>query len=208
MLYEYIKKIYGLNEPIFVSDLADCGMTMARIRNEVKKLVDDGKLRRFDTGIYYLPKKTIFNTYAAPSREIVIKKKYIQDKDDNFGYLSGVGLANQLGLTTQVPAVYEIVSNKATKDYREVIIGNAKVILRKPRIVVTEENYKVLQFLDLIKDIDLIAELTGVALKEKLLDFMTKAKITFEMVKQYIKYFPDKIFKNLYDVGLLDYVSA
>lgn len=208
MLYEYIKKIYGLNEPIFVSDLADCGMTMARIRNEVKKLVDDGKLRRFDTGIYYLPKKTIFNTYAAPSREIVIKKKYIQDKDENFGYLSGVGLANQLGLTTQVPAVYEIVSNKATKDYREVIIGNAKVILRKPRIVVTEENYKVLQFLDLIKDIDLIAELTGVALKEKLLDFMTKAKITFEMVKQYIKYFPDKIFKNLYDAGLLDYVSA
>ena len=71
-----------------------------------------------------------------------------------------------------------------------------------------EENYKVLQFLDLIKDIDLVSELTGIALKEKLLSYMRKAMITFEMIKQYIKYFPDKIFKNLYETGLLDYVSA
>lgn len=208
MLYKYIEEQYCPNEPIFVSDLETCGLSMARIRNEVKRLVDDGKLKRFDTGIYYIPKKTIFDTYAVPSREVIIKKKYIQDKEEKIGYLSGLGLANQIGITTQVPVVYEVVSNKATKDYREVMVGNAKVILRKPKVVVNEENYKVLQFLDLIKDIDLVSELTGIALKEKLLSYMRKAMITFEMIKQYIKYFPDKIFKNLYETGLLDYVSA
>lgn len=208
MLFDYIEANYRKNEPIFISDLSNCGLNMARIRNEVKRLVDAGKLKRFDTGIYYIPKKTIFDTDAVPSREVIIKKKYIQDNEEKFGYLSGLGLANQIGITTQVPVVYEIVSNKATKDYREVMVGNVKVILRKPKIVINKENYKVLQFLDLMKDIDIVSELNGKALKEKLLDYMAKAKITFEMVKQYVRYFPDKIFKNLYETGLVDYVSA
>ena len=121
------------------------------------------------TGIYFIPKKSVFKSGSQLSLNDVIQCKYLQDETGLCGYISGVDFANQLGLTTQVPMKKEIVTNKATKDYREVMVGNAKVILRKPKVVVNEENYKVLQFLDLMKDIDLVSELTGIALKEKLL---------------------------------------
>ena len=61
MLYGYIEQNYAQNEPIFISDLVNSGMKIEKVRNEVKSLTDGGKLKRYDTGIYYIPKKTIFN---------------------------------------------------------------------------------------------------------------------------------------------------
>ena len=208
MLYGYIEQNYAQNEPIFISDLVNSGLKIEKVRNEVKGLTDDGKLKRYDTGIYYIPKKTIFNVEATPSRDLIIEKKFIKDGQEIVGYISGILFANQLGLTTQVPAVYEVVSNKATRASRKVSIGNATVLLRKTRVSVTAENYKVLQLLDLIMDIDFASELKGNELKEKLLAFMKKAKITVSMLREYTAYYPDKIYKNMYVAGVLDYVSA
>lgn len=59
-----------------------------------------------------------------------------------------------MGLTSQVPALYQIVTNKATTNYRETNVGKTKLIIKKPRVTVTEDNYKILQFLDLILDVD------------------------------------------------------
>ena len=182
MLYGYIEQNYAQNEPIFISDLVNSGLKIEKVRNEVKSLTDDGKLRRYDTGIYYIPKKTIFNVEASPSRDLVIEKKFLQDKLEIIGYVSGVLFANQLGLTTQVPAIYEVVSNKATRGYRKLSIGNANVILRKPRVPVTKENYKVLQLLDLVMDIEFVSEIEGKELKEKILGYMKNAKVTASML--------------------------
>lgn len=52
-------------------------------------------------------------------------------------------LANQMGLTSQVPMVYEVVTNKATKDYRETMMAKTRVIIRKPRVEVTETSVSV-----------------------------------------------------------------
>ena len=208
MLYGYIEQNYAQNEPIFISDLVNSGLKIEKVRNEVKGLTDDGKLKRYDTGIYYIPKKTIFNVEAIPSRDLIIEKKFLKDGQEIVGYISGILFANQLGLTTQVPTVYEVVSNKATRASRKLNIGNATVLLRKPRVSVTAENYKVLQLLDLIMDIDFASELKGNELKEKLLAFMKKAKITVSMLREYTAYYPDKIYKNMYGAGVLDYVSA
>lgn len=208
MLYGYIEQNYAQNEPIFISDLVNSGMKIEKVRNEVKSLTDGGKLKRYDTGIYYIPKKTIFNVEASPSRELIIEKKFLKDEQGSIGYISGVLFANQLGLTTQVPAVYEVVSNKATRNYRKMSIGNANVVLRKPRVVVTEENSKVLQLLDFVMEFEFVSETKGKELKEKLLDYMKKAKVTTSMLREYISYYPERIYKNLYETGLLDYVSA
>lgn len=58
------------------------------------------------------------------------------------GYLSGFKFANQIGLTTQIPFVYEIVPNKASRDYRKIVVGRSRVVLRKPRVTVSDENYR------------------------------------------------------------------
>ena len=53
--------------------------------------------------------------------------------------LEGFFFANQLGLTTQVPGVYEVYTNKATTEYRETQLANLRVILRKPYCVIDEK---------------------------------------------------------------------
>ena len=56
MLFEYLLETYGQNEPIFVSDIRYKDWSTNYIRQQIKKLTDEGKLRRYDTGIYFIPK--------------------------------------------------------------------------------------------------------------------------------------------------------
>ena len=62
-LYEYLLDNYKENEPIFLADLQVDGMTRTNVRQQIKKLTDKGKVKRFDNGIYFLPKKTIFKAW-------------------------------------------------------------------------------------------------------------------------------------------------
>ena len=55
---------------------------------------------------------------------------------------------------------------------------------------------------------EFVSETKGKELKENLLDYMKKAKVTTSMLREYISYYPERIYKNLYETGLLDYVSA
>lgn len=48
------------NEPIFLSELP--GDSRDYVRQEMKKLVDDGKLERLFNGVYYLSYTTILGT--------------------------------------------------------------------------------------------------------------------------------------------------
>ena len=125
-----------------------------------------------------------------------------------YGYLSGYMLVNLVGLTTQVPMIYEVVSNNATTDYRKIMIGKTKVIVRRPKVPVTNENVRILQFLDLIKDVDVYSEEEGDDLKKRMLEIMKKLGITFSALEPYLSYYPEKIYKNMYETGVLVGVSA
>ena len=80
-LYEYLLKNYKLNEPIFLADLQIEGMSRANLRQQIKKLTDAGKVKRFDNGVYFLPKKTIFKSGSQLPPEKVLECKYLRDKD-------------------------------------------------------------------------------------------------------------------------------
>ena len=101
-LYEYLLDNYKENEPIFLADLQIDGMTRTNVRQQVKKLADTGKVRRFDNGIYFLPQKTFFKPGSRLAPEKVLVCKYLRDKDKRCGYVSGLMFFNQMGLTTQV----------------------------------------------------------------------------------------------------------
>lgn len=208
MLFDYLLGRYGENAPIFVSDICIEGVSNNTLRQQVKKLADAGKLKRFDTGVYFIPGESIFKSGAMISPTQVIEHKYLKDMESVCGYMSGLQFANQIGLTTQVPMVYEIVSNKATRDYREVEIGKTKVLLRKPRTKITDDNFKVLQFLDLMKEIDSVSELEGQQLTKRLLAYMRASGVMFKEMERYFPLYPNKLYKNLYETGLLNGVSA
>lgn len=202
-LYEYLLDNYKENEPIFLVDLQVDGMTRTNVRQQIKKLTDTGKVKRFDNGIYFLPKKTIFKSGSQLAPEKVLECKYLRGKDERCGYVSGLIFFNQMGLTTQVPMMYEVVSNKATSDYRETSLAKSRVIVRKPKVPVTEKNYKALQFLDMLKDVDVYSEVTGKPLQDRLYRYMDDANLSISEIEPYFAYYPDKLYKNLVETRVI-----
>lgn len=202
-LYEYLLDNYKENEPIFLVDIQIDGMTRTNVRQQIKKLADTGKVKRFDNGIYFLPKKTIFKSGSQLAPEKVLECKYLRDKDKRCGYVSGLMFFNQMGLTTRIPMMYEVVSNKATNDYRETSLAKSRVIVRKPKVPVTEKNYKVLQFLDMLKDVDLYSEVTRKQLQDRLYRYMDDANLSISEMEPYFSYYPDKLYKNLVETRVI-----
>lgn len=159
MLKEYLERTYGYNEPIFISDIQLENMNDNSLRQYFKRMVKSGDLVRFDTGIYYLPKSSrlLSKTYMDPLKVII--RKYIKNDISTFGYFTGASFANQIGLTTQMPAVMEIVTNKESTKGRMVTIGGQSIRLKRPAITVTQENADLLQVIDAIGQMDRYAEL-------------------------------------------------
>ena len=75
-------------------------------------------------------------------------------------------------------------------------------------MTVTEDNYRILQFLDLMRDVDDIAEEEGEDLKKTVLRYMRDMKISFASLEPYLAYYPDRIYRNMYETGVLKGVFA
>lgn len=159
MLKEYLEKTYGYNEPIFINDIQLDNVNDNSLRQYFKRMVKSGDLIRFDTGIYYLPKSSrlLSKTYMDPLKVII--RKYIKNNSSTFGYFSGAFFANQIGLTTQMPAVMEIVTNKESTKGRMVTVGGQSIRLKRPVITITKENADLLQMIDAIGQMERYAEL-------------------------------------------------
>lgn len=201
MLYDYILKNYKKGEPIFLTELP--GDSRDYVRQEMKKLTDMGKLERLFNGVYYLPYTTILGTKGKMSVEKYVDKKYIYANGEVSGYVTGIQLANEYGFTTQNPAFIEVCSNEATTKQRKLNIDGRNLIIYKPITEITAENQTALQFLDLMTNIDKYSELSGESLKNKLQEFVKSLNIDFASVKKYIALFPDRVYRNIYQGGLM-----
>ena len=201
MLYDYILKNYEKDEPIFLSELP--GDSRDYVRQEMKKLVDEGKLERLFNGVYYLSYTTILGTKGKMSIDKYVDKKFIKSNGRVTGYITGIQLANMYGFTTQNPDCIEVCSNEATTKQRKIYVDGRKIIVYKPLAEITKENKSALQFLDLMTTIDKYSELSGDLLKEKLQVFVKAINVDFEIVKKYISLFPDKVYRNIYQGGLM-----
>lgn len=106
-------------------------------------------------------------SYLDPMKVIV--RKYIQSTTETYGYFAGATFANQIGLTTQMPATLEIVTSKESTKGRTVTVGSQTVRLKRPVTTITSENAGLLQFLDAVSQGEKYSELsdpeTGILLK-------------------------------------------
>ena len=201
MLYEYLLANYKANEPIFVSDI-DLPVSDVNLRQMFKTICDAGKIKRFDTGIYYIPKASILKGGVPLAADEVAVAKDIIRKGKVDGFYSGYTFANQLGISTQVPYIKEIVSNNASTRVKEVNVRNKKIILRRARTEITNENYVVLQLLELLKDLEQYYDISFENVCERLKKYVKTENIKKADVDKYIGDFPDKIYKNIYRTGL------
>ena len=201
MLYDYILKNYEKDEPIFLSELP--GDSRDYVLQEMKKLVDDGKLERLFNGVYYLSYTTILGTKGKMSIDKYVDKKFIKSNGRVTGYITGIQLANMYGFTTQTPACIEVCSNEATTKQRKLCIDGRNLIVYKPITEITKENQTALQFLDLMTTIDKYSEISGNLLRMKLKEFVNILNVDFSIVKRYIALFPDRVYRNIYQGGLM-----
>lgn len=201
MLYQYLVEKYKPNEPIFVSDI-NLPISDGNLRQMFKNLCDDGLVKRFDTGVYYIPKESRLKGGVPLGADTVAKAKYISRNGNIDGYYAGYTFANQLGLTVQVPYVTEIVSNNASARVREINMKGKRIVLRKSRTKITKENCRVLQFLDLLKDIDTYIDCSAEDASERLMNYIRTESITRNDIDKYISQFPVKVYKNMYEMRL------
>ena len=201
MVYDYIIENYKNGEPIFLSELP--GESKGYLRQEMKKLVDEGKLERLYNGVYYLSYVTILGTKGKISVDKYIEKKYLETDGKASGYITGLQMANKYGFTTQNPACYEVCSNEAsTKQRKQEIDGNT-IVVYKPVADINEENKAALQFLDLMLVIDKYSEISGTELVNKLKKYVETVGIDFSIVKKYLPLYPDRVYRNIYEGGLM-----
>jgi len=98
-----VAKAYDTNEPIFFSDLRKTfpQYSASGLYKLASRAIASKKLARFMRGIYYIPTQTIFEqSRLSPAK--VVRRKYISDGGEVFGYYSGYTLLNGLGLTKKI----------------------------------------------------------------------------------------------------------
>lgn len=207
MLYNYLRQNYKEAEPIFFSDIRFDHISKPVLNQMFRRLCDEGKLIKYDTGIYFIPKKSRLSGNIGPNADIVARYKYIERLGQVSGYYSGNTLANKMGISAQVPRQIEITSNHMAARIREIELGSRKFIIRHPAIPVTNENAAVLQMLDLLKNLDLYNDGSYQDASSRFHDFIIRQQIRKSDVDKYIRSFPVNIFKNYYELGL-DHVLA
>lgn len=184
MLKSYLLENYGYNEPIFLNDLKIEGLSENAVRQSVKRLVAKGFLERYDNGIYYIPKTggLLEKSYLDPL--LVIMRKYVRNKYETYGYITGLSFVNQLGLTTQMPAVIEIVTNTEATNGRTVMVGSQKVRVKKSAVPVSNNNAELLQLLDCIVQAEKYTELSLKETVDTMLSYVRQKCFTKEQLSE------------------------
>lgn len=149
---------FGPDKPIFLQELlrALSDVSERTIYRQIDEAVENGFLAKARKGVYYVPTQTRFGP-STLSDASIIRRKYISDDDEVYGYVSGLMLENRLGLSEQVPGTLEIVTNRETNRSRKIgpFGGYREVVLRRPRVPVNAENVSALEILDLLMSVPL-----------------------------------------------------
>ena len=200
---QYLLETFGYNEPIFVNELNITYMSENAVRQAIKRLAARGFLQRFDTGIYYIPKPSnlLGTSYLDPLT--VIMRKYIKNNSETYGYITGASFANQLGLTTQIPAVIEIVTNKEATKGRTITIGGQTVRIKRPSLYITDENATILQFLDTVSQAEKYSELAKSELIERLQAYLLKCSLTKKQLYEVSPALTGATAKKLIEWGMI-----
>lgn len=203
MLIDHLKENYKYNEPIFINEVGIEGMMDNALRQAFNRLLKNGDIKRFDTGIYYLPKSGgVLNKSYMDSNK-VINKKYITDGIKIYGYISGFSFVSQIGLTTQNPVITEIISNVESSKGRTITIGIKKVYVKRPKAVITNENYKELQILHLIGNYENWTEYEETEVKEQLIYYIKKEQLNRNIVRQYLYCYSSVVARRLIEMELI-----
>lgn len=120
----------------------------------IERLLKKGLINRASTGLFYKPRKTVFGELKPKEEELL--KPYLFEGNKRIAYITGTALYNKLGLTTQIPKNYKIASLNKRIDTQ---IGNIKIQDVKSYVDVSNDNFYLLEMLDVLKDFKKIPDI-------------------------------------------------
>lgn len=150
-----IVKATPYEDPIQTEDVAQqlakqfampYGKAKSATNVKLKRLADQGELKRLQKGVYCHIKQTIFGPVAPDIDQIVAKNMTLRN-GMRIGYESGAALFNRLGLSTLLPRKVEITTNQ----YKATLPDGCRIKLGKPIAAVTDRNWRYLQFIDVVE---------------------------------------------------------
>ena len=188
---------FGEDEPVLAGDVLRLYPDISRqaVYRKIEAAIEAGEIERYARGVYYAPGTTRLGK-GRPSAASVLRRRWLVDSGGNtVGYVTGAALANEAGVTDQVPAAIEVATNAESMRAREVagFGGWRKIVLRRPRTEVSGENVDALRFLDLItsEPVATLGEAPFAALKE------LARKAGRASVYENARYYPAKTAKKL-----------
>lgn len=121
----------------------------------LNRMVESGKISKLAKGKYYKPEKTPFGNLQPNQAQVV--KDLLEDNGKILGYLTGYGIYNQLGLTTQVSNTIQIGKNEIRPSFKR---ERYTISFVKQKNTITKENIPLLQILDAVRYIKKIPDAT------------------------------------------------
>lgn len=201
LIDKYVNK-YDIGTPIYSKDICEYVLalyyTNVNVINEYINRYEEkhDDFIRYRKGIYYRAVKTPFG-FSKIDYNKLINDLYLCDIDQVYGYISGPTLANKIGLTTQMAKEEYIVTNnnRVVSD-----IDNIKLI--KPPVIVTRDNYKILQVLDLLLNkYDVYYDCENP--NKVIYNYIIDNSINFENLLYYSKYYNKIVLFKLQEVCCL-----
>ncbi|MBQ8293061.1 MAG: hypothetical protein IJX78_04535 [Bacilli bacterium] len=204
MLIKRLLDRYGYDTPIFTEDILKCmnDYSRQRVYQLISEEINKKSLIRFDMGIYYIPTNSEFGHTSITVNEVV-KRKYIQDEGEIFGIYGKSVIDLNFLISYQVPNKIEVITNKESRDIREIEIGGRKVILRKARVQINKENVYGYTLMELFNKINLKQYKENNTIQKSIKEFIKENKINIKMIYDLASYFPAKTMKNLVISGVL-----
>ncbi len=112
----------------------------------LNRMVSSGKLSKLSKGRFYKPEITVFGELEP--NEYQIAKDLLEKNGEIIGYLTGLTVYNQLGLTTQLSNIIQIGRNETRPAFQR---GKYNISFVRQKNNITKENIPLLQILDSIR---------------------------------------------------------
>lgn len=144
-------------------------------------------LARYKKGVYYKKIDIPFGDSGIDLEEM-IRRTYLLDGDEVIGYERGPSLMNKLGLTTQIPGLVYLATMKVRCSRND---PKQFLSLSKPITTVNKENFRYLQFLDLLQNKEKVSVESDNPLPI-LKNLIDRYSLTYEKLIWYAHYFNSK----------------
>ena len=181
----HLRATYKKDDVLFLEDFETFGADHLQMKRIAKKMVDKYIVERIHPSIYKWGGSEI------TERE-VIRQRYICRRKQRIGYLSGHSFAYEIGLAKQAPdRTYITTNQEAGLHGRNCSFLGVQLHLRGSRTTITDDNWMILQLLDLLPNLSKYTDWEPKQTETILRDYIRSNGLAYDQAEPYLGLYAD-----------------